>query len=150
VLRITTKGRYALRAMLDLAIHQVSSPVTREDIARREDLPATYLAQLFAALTRAGLVESVRGPGGGYVLGRPAAAITVGEIIRAVEGPVLPVQCVSETTLCVRAGECTLRDLYRGLGHVIEEYLDAISLANLSSAQCAGEPAVHSAMPARS
>ncbi len=134
MLRITTKGRYALRAMLDLAIHQTNSPVTREDIAARQDLPATYLAQLFAALTKSGLVESVRGPGGGYVLGRPVGNISVGEIIRAVEGPVVPVQCVAETN-CKRAGRCTLRRLYRGLGVVIEEYLDDVSLGSLVAAQ---------------
>jgi len=120
--------------MLDLAINQTNSPVTREDIAARQNLPATYLAQLFAALTKARLVDSVRGPGGGYVLGRAACEISVGEIIRAVEGPVLPVQCVAETN-CKRAGRCTLRQLYRGLGTVIEEYLDDVSLGSLVGAQ---------------
>jgi Rrf2 family iron-sulfur cluster assembly transcriptional regulator len=120
--------------MLDLAIHHTNSPVTREDIAARQSLPATYLAQLFAALTKAGLVDSVRGPGGGYVLGRSAEEISVGEIIRAVEGPVLPVDCVGDTR-CIRAGRCTLRQLYRGLGVVIEEYLDDVSLGSLVGAQ---------------
>jgi len=139
VIRITTKGRYALRAMLDLTVHQgINSPVTREDIARRQGLPATYLAQLFAALTKAGLVESVRGPGGGYLLRRPAEQITVGEVIRAVEGPVIPVRCVVDRS-CVRASRCSLRELYRGLGRVIEQYLDAVPLSQLSIEQCQGE-----------
>jgi len=132
MIRITTKGRYALRAMLDLANSSTGSPITREDIAERQDLPATYLAQLFATLTKAGLVESVRGPGGGYMLGRPADEITAGEIVRTVEGPVIPVLCVDDEASCERAGRCTLRYLYAGLGETIETYLDAITLADLS------------------
>ena len=132
VLRITTKGRYALRAMVDLACHQGDRPVTREDIAERQKLPATYLAQLFAALTKAGLVDSVRGPGGGYVLGRPAMEISAGQVIRAVEGPVVPVLCVTNGSRCERSAGCSLRSLYAGLGQTIETYLDNISLADLS------------------
>jgi len=132
MLRITTKGRYALRAMLDLANNQTDVPITREDIAGRQGLPATYLAQLFATLTKAGLVESVRGPGGGYKLGRPAAEITAGEIVRTVEGPVIPAVCVENAGSCERSGRCSLRYLYAGLGETIEAYLDAISLADLS------------------
>ena len=94
-------------------------------------LPATYLAQLFATLTKAGLVGSVRGPGGGYVLGRPANEITAGEIVKTVEGPVVPVACVSNSSSCERVGRCTLRHLYAGLGEVIEGYLDGVTLADL-------------------
>lgn len=135
MLRITTKGRYALRAMLDLALHQGDSPVTREDIARRQELPATYLAQLFAALTKAGLIESVRGPGGGYVLGRPVEEITVGEIIRVVEGSIVPVFCVAQPARCQRSSRCTLRHFYEGLGRHIEAYLDNTTLAALCQAE---------------
>ena len=145
MLRITTKGRYALRAMIDLAAHQDGQPVTREDIAERQDLPATYLAQLFAALTKAGLVASVRGPGGGYVLGRRPSEILVGDIIRAVEGPVVPVRCVAESSVCERSNKCSLRQLYGGLGRAIEEYLDAVTLESLCDANCRGEAAYHTA-----
>lgn len=132
MLRITTKGRYALRAMLDLANNETGSPITREDIAGRQELPATYLAQLFATLTKAGLVKSVRGPGGGYVLGRPAGEITAGEIVRTVEGPVVTVACVADVGSCDRTGHCSLRGLYAGLGQAIETYLDSITLADLT------------------
>jgi Rrf2 family protein len=131
VLRITTKGRYALRAMLDLALHQTDSPVTREDIAWRQELPATYLAQLFAALTKAGLVDSVRGPGGGYLLARAPELITAGEIVRAVEGPVVLVACVDDEEGCVRSSACALRNLYADLGQTIEAYMDGVTLASL-------------------
>lgn len=131
MLRITTKGRYALRAMLDLALHQGDSPVTRGDIAYRQGLPATYLAQLFAALTKAGLVESVRGPGGGYVLSRPCEEITAGEIIRVVEGSIAPVFCVAQPARCQRSSRCALRHFYEGLGRHIEAYLDNTTLAAL-------------------
>jgi Rrf2 family protein len=140
MLRITTKGRYALRAMLDLANNQTGAPITREDIAGRQGLPATYLAQLFATLTKAGLVESVRGPGGGYVLGRPAAEITAGEIVRTVEGPVIPVACVANAASCERGGNCSLRDLYAGLGEVIEVYLNGVTLADLVDMPVDGHP----------
>jgi len=135
MLRITTKGRYALRAMLDLACTQSDEPITREDIAARQELPATYLAQLFAALTKAGLVDSVRGPGGGYVLGRPPEEITAAEIIRTVEGPVIPVACVADIDSCERAGRCSLRYLYSGLGDAIEAYLAGVTLADLCESQ---------------
>jgi Rrf2 family protein len=138
VLRITTKGRYALRAMLDLACHSGDRPVTREDIAVRQKLPATYLAQLFASLTKAGLVDSVRGPGGGYVLGRASTEITAGEIIRAVEGPVVPVVCVADPRRCERASQCSLRQLYSGLGQAIEIYLDGVSLDELCNGGLSG------------
>lgn len=137
MLRITTKGRYALRAMLDLACNLDDAPVTREDIAVRQGLPATYLAQLFAALTKAGLVKSVRGPGVGYMLGRPAGKITAGEIVGTVEGPVVPVECVADVDICVRAGRCSLRRLYAGLGEAIEAYLSSVTLAELCESQYA-------------
>lgn len=133
MLRITTKGRYALRAMLDLAMHQQDAPVTREEIAERQELPATYLAQLFSALTKAGLVESVRGPGGGYVLTRPADQITAGEILRAVEGPISLTACVVDEEVCGRAGRCSLRKLYEGLSDAIAHYLDTITLADIGA-----------------
>lgn len=133
MLRITTKGRYALRAMLDLAMHQQDAPVTREEIAERQDLPATYLAQLFSALTKAGLVESVRGPGGGYVLTRPADQITAGEILRAVEGPISLTACVMDEEICGRSSRCSLRKLYEGLSAAIANYLDTVTLADIGS-----------------
>jgi len=139
MLRITTKGRYALRAMLDLAQHQGDHPVTREEIAERQALPATYLAQLFSALTKAGLMESVRGPGGGYVLSRPAENITAGEIIRAVEGPIALTNCVRDEDTCKRAGFCSLRKLYEGLTDVVIAYLDAVTLSDIGAGNIPGQ-----------
>ena len=87
-MKLTTRGRFAVTSMIDLALNAESRPVRLVDIARRQKMSLAYLEQIFCQLRRASLVKSVRGPGGGYLLGRPAAEITAGEIVRAVEGDV--------------------------------------------------------------
>jgi len=132
-MRLSTKGRYALRSMVDLALHVDQSPVTREEIAARQEISADYLAHLFSKLVRAGLVTSVKGPGGGYVLARSPATITAGDIVRAVDESLAPVFCVNGTSqeTCHRMDDCVTRLLWRRLGERISEVLDAVALEDL-------------------
>ncbi len=134
MIRISTRGRYALRAMVDLARHGDAGPVARQAIAEREDISAAYVAQLFRELTEVGLVEGVRGPGGGYRLTRPAAGITAREIVEAVEGPLALVSCVKpdETPGCHRVKECATRPLWKDLSEKMSEVLSSVTLDDLS------------------
>lgn len=132
-MQISTKGRYALRAMIDLALHVDQGPVLRKDIAERQEISSDYIGQLFVELRKAGLVESVKGPGGGYVLAQDADKITVGDIIRAVEGPIALVQCVGPNPkeVCHRIDSCVARLLWKRLSNALEEILDSITLKEL-------------------
>jgi Rrf2 family cysteine metabolism transcriptional repressor len=132
MIRISTRGRYALRAMVDLALHADGEPVLRQDIAERQDISADYVAQLFRPLHAAGLVEGVKGPGGGYRLARDAAVITANDVIRAVEGPVAVVRCtLPEDDSCDRASECVTHLLWARLSAVMTEFLDSATLQDL-------------------
>ena len=132
-MRLSTCGRYALRAMVDLALHQDQGPVLRKEIAERQELSSSYLAQLFAKLGRAGLVTSIFGPGGGYVLAKSAAEISAGDVLRAVDESLAPVFCVDcdANEVCNRAEGCPTRPLWRRLGEQVTESLDSITLAEL-------------------
>lgn len=132
-MRLSTRGRYAVRAMVDLALHVGEGPVPREDIATRQEISALYLAQLFAKLAKAGLVESVKGPGGGYFLARSASEIRAGDIIRAVEGSLAPVYCVNSQpkARCHRMEDCVTHLLWKRLGERIAEVLDSVTLEEL-------------------
>jgi len=132
-MRLSTVGRYALRAMVDLALHADGDPVQRKDIAERQQVSDQYLAQLFGKLRRAHLVESVRGPGGGYVLARDAAEISAGDVLRAVEESLDPVFCVDEgkELACHLVDGCSTHWLWARLGKAINDVLDAVSLAEL-------------------
>ena len=141
-MRISTRGRYALRALVDLAQHVGEGPVSRQDIAVRQEISTAYVAQLFRRLRAAGLVDGVKGPGGGYVLARDAATIRAGDVVRAVEGPIAAVDCtVSDSEpACNRADRCTTRLLWQRLSEVMEEFLDSVTLADLcDQAQYPGE-----------
>jgi Rrf2 family protein len=119
--------------MVDVALRAEEGPVTREEIAGRQGISAAYLAQLFARLVRADLVESIRGPGGGYVLARSPRDIRAGDIVRAVEESLEPVPCVNACpdASCPRVDECVTRLLWKRLGERIEEVLDAVTLEEL-------------------
>lgn len=132
-MRLSTLGRYALRAMVDLALHQGETPVLRKDIVERQEISSNYLAHLFAKLKQAGLVESVMGPGGGYVLARDPAAITAADVLRAVDEQLEPVFCVGDApeTLCPRADTCVTHLLWGRLGKAIIDLLDTVTLAEL-------------------
>jgi len=137
-MRLSTKARYALRAMVDLALQGGSKPTPREEIATRQGISPLYLAQLFSKLIRAGLVESVKGPGGGYVLAREADAIRAGDIMRAVEEPLAPVFCVNAASeeVCTRSPFCVTHRLWKQLGQCIEESLNDVTLADLCAQAC--------------
>ena len=129
-MRLTTKGRYAVTAMLDLALHAGSGPVSLADISQRQDISLSYLEQLFAKLRRKELVSSVRGPGGGYHLSREHENIFVAQIIDAVNESVDATGC-GGTSDCQHGEICLTHHLWCGLSEQIHNFLSQISLANL-------------------
>jgi Rrf2 family iron-sulfur cluster assembly transcriptional regulator len=128
--RLTTKGRFAVTAMLDVALHGGAGPVTLAAIAERQKISLSYLEQLFGKLRRRGLVESVRGPGGGYQLGRGPEAIAVADIIHAVDEPIDATQCRGREN-CHDDRRCMTHGLWAGLNEQILAYLRSVSLAEL-------------------
>jgi Rrf2 family iron-sulfur cluster assembly transcriptional regulator len=147
-MRLTTKGRFAVTAMIDLALREHAGPVALAGISGRQNISLSYLEQLFGKLRRNALVESVRGPGGGYRLGRGAAAITVAEIIHAVDESVDATQCKGKEN-CLDERRCLTHDLWANLNTRMVEFLDGVSLENLVAEQrerlnrCEQEPRVH-------
>ncbi len=139
-MKLTTKGRYAVTAMLDLALHFGEGPITLSDIAQRQGISLSYLEQLFARLRRKSLVSSVRGPGGGYSLGREAAEIFVGEVITAVDENVDTTRCHGAHN-CQNNGRCLTHDLWTDLSNQIYNYLNQISLQDLMDRQAVREVA---------
>lgn len=129
-MRLTTKGRYAVTAMLDLAIHQGQGPIALADIAQRQGISLSYLEQLFAKLRKRGLVTSVRGPGGGYNLARTPAEIHVAEVIGAVDESVDTTRCGGAHN-CQNNGPCLTHDLWHDLSDRIYDYLNQIDLQTL-------------------
>jgi Rrf2 family protein len=136
MMRISTRGRYALRAMIDVAQHSANGPVPRQYIAARQEISADYVAQLFRQLQAAGLVEGVKGPGGGYRLTRDATTITAGDIVQAVEGPIAVVECVlygpDEELSCHRMDRCVAHLLWQRLTEAVSGILDSITLQDLA------------------
>jgi Rrf2 family iron-sulfur cluster assembly transcriptional regulator len=133
MIQVSTKGRYALRAMVDLARHSDDGPVARRDIAARQDISADYVAQLFRPLQEAGLVEGVKGPGGGYRLTRDPAEIRVRDVVEAVEGPVSLAPCRERKKheRCSHAEWCATRGLWDRLSRAMRDMLDAYTLQDL-------------------
>ena len=129
-MRLTTKGRYAVTAMLDLAFHSQRKPVTLTDIATRQTISLSYLEQLFARLRRAGIVKGVRGPGGGYKLNLKTTEINVADIIAAVDEQIDSTRCGGEAN-CQKHQACLTHDLWMGLSDQIRTYLKGITLAEL-------------------
>ncbi len=129
-MRLTTKGRFAVTAMLDLAINEADKPVTLAGISERQSISLSYLEQLFSRLRRSGLVKSVRGPGGGYRIAKRLDEITVSEIISAVDELIDATQCGGHEN-CRDEGRCMTHDLWSSLNIKILEYLSGVSLADL-------------------
>lgn len=127
-MRLTTKGRFAVTAMLDLAMHADGGPVCLNTISERQHISLAYLEQLFGKLRRAGLVDSIRGPGGGYVLSQPASQINIAQIIAAAEDTLDATQCGGAAN-CQDGNPCLTHDLWAELNHTIDNYLRGISLA---------------------
>jgi len=137
-MRLTTKGRFAVTAMLDLALHEVDKPVTLAGISERQGISLSYLEQLFSRLRRSGLVKSVRGPGGGYRIARKHAEISVSEIITAVDEQIDATQCGGKEN-CHDERRCMTHDLWASLNDKILEYLSGVSLADLVTSQREGK-----------
>jgi len=129
-MRLTTKGRYAVTAMLDLAFHSQIKPVTLTDIASRQTISLSYLEQLFSRLRRANMVKGIRGPGGGYTLAGKASDINIADIIAAVDEPLDATKCGGESN-CQNEKACLTHDLWMGLSEQIKDYLKGITLAQL-------------------
>jgi Rrf2 family iron-sulfur cluster assembly transcriptional regulator len=140
-MRLTTKGRYAVTAMLDLAFHSQTRPVTLTDIATRQTISLSYLEQLFARLRKAGMVKGVRGPGGGYTLSRKAKDINIADIIEAVDETVDSTKCGGKSN-CHNDEPCLTHDLWMGLSDQIRAYLKQISLGQLLERDLVHEVAV--------
>lgn len=130
-MRLSTKGQYAVRAMVDLAYYAKDRPVTLQEISEREDISVNYLEQLFAKLRRNEIVNSVRGPGGGYVLAKKAEELRIGEIVEAVEESLSPVACVEGDKGCDRIDKCVTFRLWKGLGDRIKDFLNSITVQDL-------------------
>lgn len=133
---VSTKGRYALRLAIEVALLGAEGvPVTMRQAAERQDLSVKYLEQLGSALVKAGVLKSIRGVSGGYLLARPANEITAGDVLRATEGSCAPVACLEAgAAVCPRRDECMSIDFWRGLDSVIENYVDGTTLADLAQA----------------
>lgn len=135
-MKISTKGRYALRMMLDLAMHSDSGYVALKDIAKRQGISKKYLEQIVPLLNGADYLQTNRGYQGGYMLSKPASSYTVGDILRTTEGGIAPVACLEhEPNHCERSEDCITLELWRGLYKVMTDYLDGITLQDLIDRQ---------------
>ena len=141
-MRLTTKGRFAVTAMVDLALRDSAGPVTLAEISSRQKISLSYLEQLFGKLRRHSLVESVRGPGGGYRLGRDIARISVADIILAVDEPIDATQCAGKEN-CRDEQKCLTHDLWATLNDHIFGYLESVTLRQLVDNQRARESGVN-------
>ena len=134
-MRLTTKGRFAVTAMIDLALRQTTGPVTLAAISQRQQISLSYLEQLFGKLRRHELVESTRGPGGGYTLGRRLQDITVADIIVSVDEPIDSTQCGGKENCMGEVGRCMTHDLWSSLNQKMVEFLDSVTLEQLVQEQ---------------
>jgi Rrf2 family iron-sulfur cluster assembly transcriptional regulator len=132
-MRLSTKAQYAVRAMVRLNLEQKDSPVSIREISTHENISLTYLEQLFAKLRRGKLVRSVRGPGGGYILARPAADIKVDQIIDSVEETLIPVSCMDEFGNCACSDQCVTHTVWQELGERIRGFLSSVSIEDLTN-----------------
>lgn len=139
-MKISTKGRYAVRLMLDLALNDTERPIRIKEIACRQGISDKYLEQIIAVLNKAKFVRSIRGPQGGYLLTRKPEDYTVGMILRLTEGSMAPVDCVDEElTTCDRKDNCVTSIIWKRLNEAISEVIDNITLADLVNWQIAND-----------
>ena len=149
-MRLSTKGRYAVMAMVDLANHSQGNPVALADIAERQEISLSYLEQLFARLRKGGLVKSVRGPGGGYLLAFPAESTRISDIILAVDEPIRTTRCSlgSPSGCRVNRSRCLTHDLWEELGNQIHRYLSSVTVADVCERRVLGSSRLPAAEPA--
>jgi len=134
-MRLSTKGRYGTRLLLDLALHQEREPVLLKDISRRQQVPVAYLKHLVAPLVGAGIIRSARGAKGGLLLVKPPEQVKLIDVIQILEGPVVPVECLSDPTVCELYECCAIRDVWTELQKTVEGVLDATTLRDLMERQ---------------
>ena len=140
-MRLSTKGRYGVRAMFDLAMHSGEGAIALKSVAQREHISEKYLEHLFASLKKAGLIHSIRGAQGGYRLARSPEDITLGDIIRVLEGPIAPTECVVDDVgkeQCDRSSECIMRSVWCRVKDEINDTLDSYTLAQICEEQQIG------------
>ena len=130
-MKISTKGRYALRVMIDLAINNNGKYVSLKDIAKRQEISMKYLEHIISLLNKAGFLEALRGQAGGYRLLRKPKEYTVGEILRASEGDLSPIYCLKDENACSRKLKCKSYAFWKGLDNVVTEYVDSKTLEDL-------------------
>lgn len=132
-MKLSTKGRYGVKAMFDLALHGGDTPLPLKTIAERQEISEAYLEQLISSLRRAGLVESVRGAQGGYLLAHSPDEITVGSVIRTLEGPIAPADCVAEgkNVDCEKADCCVTRRIWEKIRNSVDNVIDSITLQDM-------------------
>ncbi len=130
-MKLSSKERTGLRAMVELARHYGGGPVALSRVADAQDLPLPYLERVVASLRRAGVLESVRGTHGGYMLSRPPEEISVGDVFRAVEGTLVSVDCMQDEGSCARLGICATRTVWENVAERLRETLDSTSLADI-------------------
>ena len=130
-MKLSTRGRYGIHTMFNLALNGENGPQSIKAIAERGGMPEAYLEQLIAGLKKAGLVTSTRGAQGGYMLARQPAQYTVGDILRLTEGTLVPVACAQNPAQCDRSADCATLPVWQGLSRVINEYLDGITLQDI-------------------
>lgn len=129
---VSTKGRYALRVMVDLAEHSTGGYIVLMDVAKRQGISEKYLEGILSTLSKSGLVQALRGRGGGYRLIKAPEDYTIGSILKATEGSLAPVACLENTDyVCANAGECRTLSMWRGLDKLIDDYLEHITLFDL-------------------
>ena len=146
-MRLSTKGRYAVMAMVDLAMNTDGRPVALAEIADRQEISLSYLEQLFSKLRKGNLVNSVRGPGGGYLLARTAEELRIADIIMAVDEPVRATRCKPNSSAGCKsdASRCLTHDLWEELGHQIHLYLSSVSLRDVCERRVLGTSALRAA-----
>jgi len=130
-MKLSTKGSYSARAMVDLALHGGDGPVLIRDISERQKISKGYLEQLFIPLRAAGLVRGIRGAGGGFTLARPPEEIKLSEIIRATEGSTAPVACVDDRRLCQQSDVCMVRDVWVEMKRACDYVLESLTLQDM-------------------
>ena len=144
-MKLSTRSRYGTRMMLDLANHYDEGPIQIGDVAKREDISVKYLEQLIIPLKKASLIESVRGPKGGHMLAKPPEEITIGEIVRVLEGGVTLTPCIIDPDVCEKSNNCLTRGIWEEATQVMVDALNASTLAKVIEAGNRGEQGDRSA-----
>jgi Rrf2 family protein len=134
-MKVSTRGRYAVRAIMYLAEKYGQGPVPLNIISKNQDISVKYLENIMRTLINSGIVASVKGKTGGYILAKPPEQVRVSEILQNTEGSLSPVACLDNCSVCKRSGLCAAQDMWEGLGKVINEYLDSATIERLAKAQ---------------